>query len=201
MSNNGHSNLKEGFKTEESMQALSALKSLSSDASPYLKNRVLRNIESQAVDKKTALPWVVRFFQQFKLAPSLAVATLTLALSFLFFNSNKLFLKQNPEQPTFNIGQAYVIRFDIRPLPNENIAYAEITLPDENVQFASLKFDDIKTQKKLVVSWEGMLEKQYMPIVVQGTKAGASKVIVNFYDSDRNLVTSKEVSLYFKGGA
>lgn len=105
-----------------------------------------------------------------------------------------VFLVKNQSKKT------YVIRVDIRPLPNENIAYAEISLPDENVQFASLKFDDIKAQKKIVVSWEGMLEKQYMPIVVQGTKAGSAKVIVNFYDSDRNLVTSKEVSLYFKGG-
>jgi hypothetical protein len=201
MSNKGHSKLKEGLKSEESMQALASLKSLSSEASPYLKNRVLRNIESQAQEKKSSSTWFNGFFQQFKLAPSLAVACLTLAFSFLLFNSNKIFQEQTPQQPAFNVGQAYVIRVDIRPLPNENIAYAEITLPDENVQFASLKFDDIKTQKKLVVNWEGMLEKQYMPIVVQATKSGSSKVIVNFYDSDRNLVTSKEVSLYFKGGA
>lgn len=198
MSNHGDSKLKEGYKSEESMQALSALKSLRNEASPYLKNRVLRNIDAQSQEKQKS--WFADFFQQFKLAPSLAVAAFTLVLSFLLFNSNKIFQQPN-QQPAFNLGQAYVIRMDIRPLPNENIAYAEITLPDENVQFASLKFDDIKSQKKLVVSWEGMLKKQYMPIVVQGTKAGASKVIVNFYDSDRNLVTSKEVSLYFKGGA
>ena len=200
MSNNGHSKLKEGYQSEESMQALSALKSLSSEASPYLKNRVLRNIDIQKQESFSARVWLTQFFAQFKLAPSLAVAVLTLAFSFLIFNSNNFF-QQQAAKSVFNIGQAYVIRVDVRPLPNEDIAYAEISLADENIQFASLKFDDIKTQKKLIVNWEGMLEKQYMPIVVQGTKAGSSKVIVNFYDSDRNLVTSKEVSLYFKDGA
>lgn len=193
MENNDKKN-QNAYKDQASFDAIKSLKSISVEPSPYLAKRVLRNLEAQPAAKNS----IAAFFSQFKLLPSVSVALATLVITFGVF---KLVNKNAAETiQAYALGQAYVIRMDIRPLPNSEIAYAEISLPDENVQFASQKYD-IKSQKKLVVSWDSMVEKQYMPIVVQGVKAGSSKVIVNFYDSDRNLVTSKEISLYFKGGS
>lgn len=199
MKNKTANQLNEKYKTPESAAAIDSLKSLKAEPSPYLTQRILNNLElkNQAQQKQSAFS-VKDFFTQFKFWPSISVALATL---FICFFGLKAFNKNNefPSQ-VYALGQDYVIRMDVRPLPNNEIAYAEISLSDENIQFSSKKYSELKMQKKLVVNWESMVEKQYLPIVVQGTKAGSSKVIVNFYDSEHKLVTTQEISLYFKKG-
>ncbi|MEQ1722407.1 MAG: hypothetical protein ABL930_04475 [Pseudobdellovibrio sp.] len=192
-------NINNPYKSQESFEAIKSLKNLPLEPSPFLAKRVLRNLNAKA---QTENPFNLfgRFFGQFKFWPSFTVALASIFFSIVVFKTGVL-IKTNPiPVESYLLGQTYVIRMDIRPLPNSDIAYAEISLPDDSLEFASQKFSEIKLQKKLVVGWDSMLEKQYMPIVVQGKKAGSTKVIVNFYDSDHNLVTTKEISLYFKAG-
>ena len=192
--------LKDGYKDQKSFEAIQSLKSISIQPTPYLMTRILHNLDlrQQAQENLTLKSRIKYLAQQFKFWPSFSVALATLLISFIFF---KNFNKTSEIVNYYQIGQAYIIRVDIRPLPKNEIAYAEIALNDDNIEFTSQKYTELKLQKKLVVNWDSMLEKQYLPIVVKGTKEGSSKVIVNYYDSDHNLVTSQEVSLYFKGGA
>jgi hypothetical protein len=197
MKDNQNPNSQDVMATEAA-NALKALKSVQVEPSAYLTQRILNNYELRTeVSQKKSTFSLPSLFVQFKFWPSFSVALATLFISFFAFKSFN-----NSQQPAiYALNQDYVIRMDIRPLPQDEIAYAEISLPDENVQFSSKKFTDLKLQKKLVVSWDSMVAKQYLPIVVQGIKPGSSKVIVNFYDSEHKLVTTREISLYFKGGA
>lgn len=187
------------YKSQESFEAIKSLKDLPLEPSPFLAKRVLRNLNSKT-QAQSQFNVLTGFLSQFKFWPSISVALASIFLSIVVFKAGVFSKSDTNPAESYLLGQTYVIRMDIRPLPNNDIAYAEISLPDDNLEFASQKFSEIKLQKKLVVGWDTMLEKQYMPIVVQGKKAGSTKVIVNFYDSDHNLVTTKEISLYFKAG-
>lgn len=187
------------YKSQESFEAIKSLKDLPLEPSPFLAKRVLRNLNSKA-QAESQFNLLTRFLGQFKFWPSISVALASIFLSIVVFKTGVFSKSDTNPAESYLLGQTYVIRMDIRPLSKNDIAYAEISLPDDNLEFASQKFSEIKLQKKLVVGWDTMLEKQYMPIVVQGKKAGSTKVIVNFYDSDHNLVTTKEISLYFKVG-
>ena len=180
----------EGFSSEESQKALHSLRSLSQDPSPFLKTRVLARAREKQNNKKSL--FLKYFFQS-----SLVTAILVVVAVSLFSKTQKSDLQQIASYVT---GQAYVIRMDIRPYKESAIAYAEIVLDDDNIEFSSKQHIEISQQKKLVVSWENVVQKQFLPIVIKGTKPGSSKVIVNFYDSENKLVNSQNVNLNFKGG-
>lgn len=175
----------EGYSNEQSKAALQSLKSLSMEPSPFLKTRVLAQMRERKQEK-------VGFFKKYFMHAGLATA-------FLFVITFS-FLQNKTVMPTYTTGQDYVIRMDIRPYKDSKIAYAEVVLGDGKVEFSSSKFSEISAQKKLTVSWENLVEKQFLPIVIKGMRAGQSKVVVNFYDSENNLVKSQDVNLNFKGG-
>ncbi len=182
-------NTNQGFSSSESELALKSLKSISAEPSLYFKTRLLAKAREQRTEK-------VSFFKKI-FTPQALMACLVLVVSVVVFK------KQNVSQPEialFNTNQPYVIRVDIRPYKEAKIAYAEVVLADENIQFSSAQFEKISLQKKLVVSWESVVEKQFLPIVIKGIKSGVSTVKVNFYDSENKLVNSQNVSLKFKGG-
>jgi hypothetical protein len=180
----------QGFSSEQSKQALHSLKSLSAEPSPFLRTRILARVRENKVQK-------VSFFKKYFLQTAFGTA-MGFVLAFV------LFQKMNSQSPTeiatYLTGQAYVIRMDIRPYKESEIAYAEILLNDENIEFTSSQHSEISQQKKLIVSWESVVQKQFLPIVIKGTKSGPSIVIVNFYDIENKLVNSQNVNLQFKGG-
>ena len=179
----------EGFSNEQSKAALQSLKSLSMEPSPFLKTRVLAQMRER---KQSQVGTVHGYIKKYFMHAGLATA-------FIFVVTFS-FLQNKTVIPTYETGQAYVIRMDIRPYKDSKIAYAEVVLGDERVQFSSSKFAEISAQKKLTVSWDNLVEKQFLPIVIKGMSAGQSKVVVNFYDSENNLVKSQDVNLNFKGG-
>ena len=186
MRQNENDQKNEGFSSAQSQQALQSLKSLSVEPSPFLKTRVLAHAREQRQSK-------ISFFKKYFLIPSITAAlAILVSISYL--------QKKDSAVPTYAMGKDYVIRMDIRPFKDEPIAYAEIVLDDENVQFSSIKFSEISAQKKMTVSWENLVEKQFLPIVIKGLKAGSSKVVVNFYDANNNLVKTQDVNLKFKAG-
>lgn len=182
---NNQSDQNEGFSSSQSQQALRSLKSLSAEPSPYLKTRVLAHAREQKRAK-------VSFFKKYFLQAGLATAFI-FVIAFSFLQPKEI-------TPTYATGQDYVIRMDIRPYKDSPVAYAEIVLGDEKIQFSSSRFSEISAQKKITVSWDNLVEKQFLPIVVKGLKAGSSKVVVNFYDANNNLIKSQDVNLKFKIG-
>ena len=181
---------KDGFSSSEASEALRSLKNLKTESpSPFFKTRILAH--TKAIKKSR-----FELFKENLLQPLLAV-TFLFTISIFIFQKTKL---NNPDIDSYKTGQAYVIRMDIRPYKELGIAYAEVLLENENIQFSSSRFEKISQQKKLTVSWESVVEKQFLPIVIKGMKSGSSKVIVNFYDSENNLVNTKNVNLEFKGG-
>jgi hypothetical protein len=182
-------NLNEGYSSTESQNALSSLKSVSAEPSLYFKTRILAQAREQQKAKSNLFK---KFFASVALAACLVLAVTT----FIFKNKSL----SGAEIAFYKTGQPYVIRVDIRPYKESKIAYAEVVLDDDNVQFSSSRFENISQQKKLVVSWENVVEKQFLPIVIKGLQTGASVVKVNFYDSENKLINSQNVNLNFKGG-
>ncbi len=179
----------EGFLSDESADALKSLRSVSAEPSLYFKTRVLAQMREQKKAKQS-------LFRKFFI-PSALAFSFALIMSFLALQKQT---QNQTEVASYIIGQPYVIRMDIRPYKESGVAYAEILLSDDNVQFSSSQFEKISQQKKLVVAWETVVQKQFLPIVIKGVQSGNSKVIVNFYDSENKLVNSQNVNLNFKGG-
>lgn len=176
----------EGFSSLQSQKALQSLKTLSVEPSPFLKTRILAHVREQKQSK-------VSFFKKYFLVPALTAAVaIVMTIGYLKSKDSGV--------PAYAMGQDYVIRMDIRPYKESAIAYAEIVLGDEKIQFSSSKFTEISVQKKMTISWENLVEKQFLPIVIKGLKEGSSKVVVNFYDASNNLVKSQDVHLKFKAG-
>jgi hypothetical protein len=171
--------------------ALRSLRDLDLDASPYLAARVQANLKSQTAEKKSR--GLASWFW-----PAVASAV-TASLVTVLLTTKVLPSTSSASVAEYKIGQPYMIRVDIRALGENEIAYAEIELKDDNIEFASGKFSDVRTMKKLVVSWEQMMDKQYLPIVVQGLRSGRSQVHVSFFDKNDKLITSKDTTLSFTG--
>lgn len=172
------------------LNALRSLKQASPDPSPYLEARVVAHFREniKAKQKNVWLPW---------LGGALASAfVLVLAFGFV--------LRSRTATPTtvadYLVGQDYVVRMDIRALKESPIAYAEVVLEGDNVQFSSGKYASVSQQKKIIISWDSLLEKQFLPIVLKAKSGGKSKVVVNFYDSENKLVNTRDLNLNFKGG-
>jgi hypothetical protein len=177
---------------EETPAALISLRKLKVEASPFLTQRVLNNFE--AAKKQSNKPWFYQWF--WKVSTALSCAALVgLAVKFSILQTEL----QSKTQAHFSLNRPYLIRVDIRDLSSSEVAYAEVVLAKEGMQFASQDYVDLKDQHKLTVVWEHMLEKQYLPIVVSGTKSGAGQVKVYFYDQENKLVDSKEINLSFDG--
>lgn len=172
------------------LKALRSLKHVSPEPSPYLEARVT----AQFRESRKAQPQSIW----------LALVSGALASAFVFVLGFSFFLKsKGPVAPTvadYQVGQDYVIRMDIRALKEAPISYAEVVLEGENVQFSSGKFAAISQQKKIVISWDSLVEKQFLPIVLKAKSGGRSKVVVNFYDSENKLVNTRDLDLNFKGG-
>lgn len=181
----------------ESASGLNALRSLGQidlQPSPYLAARVKAGlIASQRETSEDLGTWSAKWKQFFW--PSLS-AVLALALVLVLMTGGP---HGREEIATYVTGQDYLIRVDIRAVHESNVAFAEIVLQDENLQFSSRQFSDVKELRKLVIEWQQLTDKQYLPIVVQGLRAGASQVTVNFYDKNNNVILTKEMPLLFKG--
>lgn len=175
--------------------ALRSLRDLDLEPSPYLAARVQANLRSQtattAAEKSRGLASWFWPAVSFGLSAALVAVVVT----------TKVLPSSAPSAQVaeYKTGQPYMIRVDIRALGENEIAYAEIELQDDNIEFASGKFSDVRTMKKLVVSWEQMMDKQYLPIVVQGLRSGRSQVHVSFFDKYDKLITSKDTTLSFTG--
>lgn len=183
----------EGFSSFESKQALQSLKSLAPEPSRFLKTRLLARLEEQSKQQVGCKPlWTKSYFFSVALSSSFV-------LCLIYFG-----IKYNSEiseaSTIYKTGLSYVIRLDIRPLKDAGVSYAEINLSDKNIQFSSTEVLDVIQNKKLVVAWDSIIEKQFLPIVIQGIKPGVSSVMVNFYNLENKLVKSQNIKLDFKGG-
>ncbi len=173
------------------IRALSALRSLNQldlQPSPYLVARIKAGLMSD-MNRVSARGWLRYFWPAVSAALACALVVVLSARS----------EHPNEEIASYVVGQDYLIRVDIRSVHQTDVAYAEIVLQDENLQFSSQQFADVKELRKLVIEWQQLTDKQYLPIVVQGLKAGTSQVTVNFYDKNNNVILTKEMPLSFKG--
>ena len=183
----------EGFSSPATQEALQSLKSVSVQPSVYFKTRLLARADEQANNSAQSQSY---FRLSHALSASLVVCLVSGLIYFGLQNKPDIFAAS----PTYKTGQSYVIRVDIRPLKDAGISYAEINLSDSNIKFASSEVLEVILQQKLIVAWESIVEKQFLPIVIQGIKPGTSTVVVNFYDFDKKLIKTQNVKLDFKGG-
>lgn len=177
-------------ESSDGLKALRSLQHVSPDPSPYLEARVAAHFRENLKSKPKSI-WLPLF------AGALASA-FVLVLAFAFMMKSRT--GAAPTVGDYLVGQDYVIRMDIRALKETPIAYAEVVLEGDNVQFSSGKFAAISQQKKIVISWDSLVEKQFLPIVLKAKSGGKSKVVVNFYDSENKLVNTRDLDLNFRGG-
>lgn len=170
---------------KEVVERLRSLSEVQVQPSVFMKSRVLANVKASQKE-----PWWAKW-----LWPAVTfglVAILVLG----WFNQPNL-EKQEPFTSTYALDQPYLIRFDIRALKDQPVAYAEVSLEDSKVQFISKKFVDIQRSKNLVVHWENLLGKQYLPVVIKGVEQGVSNVKVRFYNKDGEIIKHQNMVFHF----
>lgn len=165
-------------------QTLEVLRQAEPRSSAYMKTRVLAQVrEKQA--KKRGLP----FWAWFSMGVTFAFALVFVGLNFgenLYSGSKAL-----------GLNKPYMIRVDLAPVQDLNIAYAEVQLGQKFVRFSSKEFARISELRELKIQWQSLAGKSYLPLVVEGTESGVASVFVNFYDTSNRLVQQKTISLDF----
>lgn len=173
---------------------LQSLRSVKLQASPYLASRVLTNLELPRESGRNQTSLVSFLRSRFAaMAVGLAVAAV---LVYQWGAHPKI-----QAEAQYKVGSPYMVKVDIRELKEADIAYAEVVLDGQNIQFSSKAFADVNETKKLMISWDQLLTKQYLPVVVKGNKEGEAKVTVYFYDKNNKIVQEKQMALSFKDKA
>lgn len=168
------------------------LKNLPLHTSPTLKHRIISNLESSKEDKSRFNQWFHTLFSNPKLSATYAFLFLIMCGLHFYHPQNLL------SNDTFQLNQNVLIRVDIRSIQQSPISYAEVALENEGIAFTSSLNEDITKERKLILSWESLLHKQYLPVIVKGLKEGNHIVKIHFYDQNKNLIMSKSVNVTFK---
>ncbi|MGE4130430.1 MAG: hypothetical protein AB7F86_02265 [Bdellovibrionales bacterium] len=167
-------------------KALKSLQEARLSPSPFLAARI--TAKALAAEPKLGATFGWRAFWAGALASVLLVAT-----SFWVLNRKSQVVEYAVEQP-------YMLKVDLRSLDPQQISYVVIELQGQPIRFASEKFSEVAEMKSLTLKWENLVGKQYLPLVVKGTSAGDSKVVVHFYDENSGLIMSKDIKLKFSSG-
>lgn len=181
-------------QNSETPAGLKSLRSVKLQASPYLASRVLANLELPREDRRSQAS-LFSFLRSRFAAMTVGLAVVAV-LAYQWGSHPKV---QNEAQ--YKVGSPYMVKVDIRELKDTDIAYAEVVLDGQNIQFSSKAFADVNETKKLMISWDQLLTKQYLPVVVKGNKEGEAKVTVYFYDRNNKIVQEKQMALSFKDKA
>lgn len=173
----------------ETPSPLKSLRNMRVEPSPFLAKRVAANFENIVANQKP-----VKSRRSLWIGAAMAAVLVALAVIPA--------LKPATETPAqaFALNKPYLIRMDIREIPRNEIAYAEISLSGESIQFSSQKFKDIQKNKTIVVDGGNLGEKQYLPVVIEGVSAGDAQVTVSFYNDRHELITTRTMNLAFGGG-
>ena len=171
----------ENGKTQEYNEAIGALRELKAEPSPFMKTRVMAHVEEERSKSKKS--WFMIF------GASLATACLAIVLSWQLFQ----------QAPAMAVGESYVVKADLTAFENEAVAYVTIELEGE-VKFASKKFAQVEELRSLTLSWDRLIGKEYLPLVIKGVQAGNSKVKLHFYDENDNIIKTKDYDLRFEKG-
>lgn len=164
----------------QAQEALSILRSSRPEPSTYMKTRVMARLREEGTPKGRAWLW-----------PSVSLI-LGLALVLV------LVLPRSQWAPeALSVQKPYMVKVDLRPMDNSDLAYAVIELEGDGIQFSSNKFNEVEKLKSLRIEWQVLIGKQYLPIVIEGIKAGPASVVVRFYDNEQRLVEKKNVQLSF----
>lgn len=185
---NGNDNFEDG-KSPEYLNALSALKNLDVEPSPYMKTRVLARAREAKEKSRMRFRWFYVF------AGSCASAFVAAIVSFQMMKGGEVHAPEN----FMALNEPYMIKADLREMQGKDLAYVRVEL-DGQVVFASKRFANVSEMRSLTLSWENLLGKQYLPVVVKGTESGNSHVRVHFYDKENNLIKTQDFSLDFNKG-
>ena len=163
--------------------ALEHVKNTEIEPSSFLKTRILANIKAGSVKKSRNYLFVF--------SPKLIFSSLLLLFIFsmIFF--------QKVENSIFPVSKPYMVKIDIRSLKDADVDSVKVELAGV-ISFSSKKFTEIKNLKELTLSWENLVGKQYIPIVIEGEKSGKGSLKVYFYNSQNKLITNKLLSFKFK---
>lgn len=178
MSNGPNQN--ENPLNDRAVAALCTLKSAQLKPSPYLLTRVIAHANtSHKKGRWWAFAWI----------SSVAVACLVMVFV----------LSQTRSVPGQQLlGQPYMVRLDLTEMKGDGaqLAFVIVELGDERVRFSSNN-RQVQEMKQLVLEWESLADRPYLPVVVEGLKGGRSDLVVKFVDVDGNVIKSKTIKLHF----
>jgi hypothetical protein len=151
------------------------------EPSPYLRTRILAELRERNSRKSTINLW--RW---------VASGCFTMAMGLLIWTSVM-------KHPAFEaaVHQPYVVRVEMAELQTELIAGAEISLPD-GVYFYSEAIPDLKEKRVLDLAWNARLNKPVLPFVIKGEGKGFRQVKVKFFNSAREVVAERTLTIEFK---
>lgn len=172
---------------EKYNKALQELKSLKVDSSPFLKTRVMANLETSKSVSNPLKRWIPA------LLGSVATVAIALVLSFQMG-------QQTQTEMLVELGKPYMLKADLRPHAQVEASYITLEL-EGKIEFSSQKFAKIRELRSLKMSWENLAGKQYLPIVIKGVGKGYSVVKLHFYDENHNLIKTQTYDFNFQEGA
>jgi hypothetical protein len=111
---------------------------------------------------------------------------------------NVALLNRSGSNFTAPLGEVMVVR--VETLKNFEIAQARILLPD-GVEFSSQDFPQIRERRSLTLQWKKEFSGDVLPVLVRGTSAGERTVIVQFLDSNQEIISERRISIHFQGGS
>ena len=163
-------------------EAIKALQGIHAEPSPYMKTRILANVREAEAQKQKAFPWLQLVFG------SLAAAALAVVITFQVMPTS--------QGEVVALGKPYLVKADLRLLEEADLSYVKVELVG-SVQFSSDKFEHIKEMRSLTLSWDKLVGKQYLPVVVKGVEKGESHVKIHFYNDAGEVVKTQDYQLDF----
>ena len=176
----------EDNKNEEAVsEALVQARQFEFEVSPYMKTRVLAALAERHSKSSSLIFW-----------KRLALLTSGVFLFTLAFNTYWVF--QNPTYEA-HIGQAFLVRIELKDLKKYQISEARIELP-AGVQFYSEMYPELENQTSLVLNLQDTPSATYIPFIVKASEMGTKALQVKFFNQNRESVATRELKIKFKEG-
>ncbi len=178
-------NSKKVFEDQElekkSKEIFETFKRSSLGASPYLKTRVLAELDAKKRHQ------TVVFWKRTAIASTASLFLLIVALLFMF--------NREPSEG-FNAftGQPLLVKVSISDIKDYNVAYAEVELP-EKVTFYSKTNLDVMGARSLTLFNEP--SDKDLPFVIRSEEKGVKEVKVTLYDDSDQVILEKKINIKF----
>jgi hypothetical protein len=168
---------------------LASAKSIKVKSPHFLSTRVMAQIDELS-ENKAKKTWSLA-----NIMTALSVS-FSVALLVFFLNTNQ----QQNKLVSIQIGPAYVIKVDIKKMKNKGVKFVNIQLP-KGLSFYASDDSQLSEQMEMLIEWDFLKNRHYLPIVVVGNKVGKKKIVINFKDDQEGKLEQLDYTVQIVKGS